>query len=200
MCSKLDRIWLCSIWVNKIKCWFSNQPCNITCKKKSLISIFIWIAKTDLLLYQFTNANSTKERTPTFMFWFRAVVQFWIKFPSQPHLLGIRFTGWFHRTWTKFLQEETELCSRCTPNVLQLLPGTLGLEEIGTVDIFKPHGSWGLSLQGTRLNPAQGNPSLKAQPGLIVQHQHHLLQFVLCFHGTYWLSSAGRQNGQSDRH
>lgn len=94
------------------------------------------------------------------MFWFRAVVQFLNKFHSHPQLLSISTTqSDFTAHGLNSVRRNLSwiLCFRCAPNALQLLTGTQGLEQISTLDIFKPHG-WGLSLQGTKLYPAQSNP------------------------------------------
>lgn len=161
------------------------------CLQKNLlifIPSFIRMVKADLLLYQVTNVKFIKGEK-IFLLHLCFGSEQWGSFELNSMVIPtcwilVWFTEWFHYTWTKFFQVKTELCSRCAPNVLQLLQGTQCPETINPVDIFKSHGSWGLSLQWTRLKTVQNNPIPKAQLVLIVQHQHRLLWFALCFYCT----------------
>lgn len=135
MSSKLDRIHLSSTWVNRTKCWFSNYLCNIAGKK----NFSFLVLKTELLS-QVTGAklNKGEKVWHLHLFWFRAVLQFWVKFPSHGHLLAI---SWIHRVISPHMdqipQVESERGSRYAPNVRQLLPGTQALGEINPVNSFK---------------------------------------------------------------
>lgn len=96
-------------------------------QKNPLIFIpgFIWIVKTDLLLYQITNAKFNKGEKIWHLhlcFGSEPWCSFELNSPVIPTCwVLIQFTEWFHYTWTKFLQEETELdtlfqtCTKCTP-------------------------------------------------------------------------------------
>lgn len=121
-------------WVNKAKCFsklfecFVMLPGRKIAKKKNVlffIPIIIQLVKTELLLHRVTNRNSVKGEgsTTPLVQGIGAVLQ---QILQSPALCISSFTEQFCFTWTKFLQEETEMDTLLLirTNALQLLPYT----------------------------------------------------------------------------